>query len=173
ARTRELLRVGSVHLAKWTRPPTGSVLAPLRGIDASSVLRSEGGTCDGDCAPAGYQPEAIGVDDDAILSASAAIDRGTGRWELNVYLTARGTSALRAASLDLASRTVGTPENQMAVFVDRLMVSNGNVPGVLDSGSFSISGARIASDAAFRADLLAWLKSGGMSITILSLKPLA
>ncbi|HEV3232985.1 MAG TPA: protein translocase subunit SecD [Candidatus Dormibacteraeota bacterium] len=133
-------------------------------VDPAYVPKQEGGTCTGsatiECIPMGYLPKETGVDGSMVTGATLGADVNTSAPNVSVTLNDQGTNLLGQVTTPLASATAGTPENEMAIFLDNTMINNANVQGVLNQGQFQISGGQIGSDAQYRKDLASTLNAG-------------
>ncbi|MDQ6747606.1 MAG: protein translocase subunit SecD [Candidatus Dormibacteraeota bacterium] len=135
-------------------------------VDPAYVPAPEGGKCAGatvarECIPLGYLPRETGIDGSMVTSAVSTTDsNGTNAPIVSITLTDQGSTLLGQVTTPLAAGAPGTPENQMAIFLDNTMINNANVQGVLNQGSFQISGGNISSDATYRNDLASTLAAG-------------
>ncbi|MFN2466012.1 MAG: protein translocase subunit SecD [Candidatus Dormibacteria bacterium] len=125
----------------------------------------EGGKCVAatlrrECIPPGYLPKETGIDGSMVTSAVSTTDSTSNQPIVSITLNDQGSTLLGNITTPLAAATPGTTENQMAIFLDNQMINNANVQGVLNQGSFQISGGNISSDATYRNDLSSTLAAG-------------
>jgi len=149
---------GKIHLKESqvdvkSAPPTELVDQP----DGKSVP----GTCGGnDCVPDGYAPQLTGIDGSMITNAQSSFDTTTGQPDVSIDLSDTGASLMGVKTTPLAAAQQGTPENQLAIFLDNTLINNANVQGVLNQGTFQITGGTVGSNATYRNDLAATLAAG-------------
>jgi preprotein translocase subunit SecD len=115
----------------------------------------------------GYKPQWTGIDGSMITSASRSTDPNTNLPDVQMNFNQQGSQLFCSVTTDRYSKTAGSPDNKIAIFIDQNLVEDANVQGAICGGSGIITGGFTAATA---QQLAIQLDSGALpgSISIIS-----
>ena len=111
----------------------------------------------------GYKPQYTGIDGSQITNAIRSTDSTTNLPDVNISFTSQGQTTFCNVTRDRFSHTYGTPENKIAIFIDKDLVEDANVQSEICGGSAIITGGFTAASA---QQLAVQLNSGALPGTI-------
>jgi preprotein translocase subunit SecD len=97
------------------------------------------------------------------LSASQLTQGGTPGWRITFNLDKAGSAAFGAETTKLAQKTSGDPTKQLAIMVDKAIVSSPEVQGAITGGTGEITGGFTETQA---KDLAVVLQSGSLPVNL-------
>lgn len=115
----------------------------------------------------GYKPQYTGIDGSMLTSAQRSTDPNTNLPDVQMSFNGTGSQLFCSLTTDRYSKTAGTPDNKIAIFIDQSLVEDANVQSPICGGSGIITGGFTAASA---NQLAIQLNSGALpgSISIIS-----
>lgn len=129
--------------------PSASVLQQLNPTDANKY--------------SGYKPQFTGIDGGMITSATRSTDANTNLPDVSMSFNSQGSTLFCNVTRDRFSHTAGTPDNKIAIFIDKNLIEDANVQSEICGGSGIITGGFTAASA---EALAVQLNSGALPGTI-------
>jgi preprotein translocase subunit SecD len=111
----------------------------------------------------GYKPEFTHIDGSMITNASRSTDPNTNLPDVQISFNSQGSDLFCTFTRDRVSHPQGTPENKLAIFIDKDLVEDANVISEICGGSAIITGGFTAASA---QALAIQLNSGALPGTI-------
>jgi preprotein translocase subunit SecD len=87
-----------------------------------------------------YKPEYTGIDGSMIASATRSTDTNTNQPDVAISFNSTGSDKFCAFTRDRVTHPQGTPENKLAIFIDKDLVEDANVISEICGGSGIITG---------------------------------
>ena len=129
--------------------PDASTLAELNPTDAKKYT--------------GYKPQFTKIDGSMITGATRSTDPNTNLPDVSFSLNSQGSDLFCNLTRDRVSHATGTPDNKIAIFIDKDLVEDANVQSEICGGSGIITGGFTAASA---QALAIQLNSGALPGTI-------
>jgi preprotein translocase subunit SecD len=111
----------------------------------------------------GYKPQFTKIDGSMVTGASRSTDTNTNLPDVSFSLNSQGSDLFCNLTRDRVSHTTGSPDNKIAIFIDRDLVEDANVQSEICGGSGIITGGFTAASA---QALAIQLNSGALPGTI-------
>jgi preprotein translocase subunit SecD len=111
----------------------------------------------------GYKPQYTGIDGSMITNASRSTDPNTNLPDVQISFNNQGSNLFCNVTKDRFSHTQGTPDNKIAIFIDKGLVEDANVQNEICGGTALITGGFTAASA---QQLAIQLNSGALPGTI-------
>ncbi len=89
---------------------------------------------------AGFRPEFTGIDGSMIDNAVRSNDQNTGQPDVLITFNASGATRFAELTRERVTHPQGTPENRIAIFLDRDLVQDANVISEIPNGQGIITG---------------------------------
>ena len=106
--------------------PDASTLAELNPTDAKKYQ--------------GYKPQFTNIDGSMVTGASRSTDANTNLPDVSFSLNSTGSDRFCNLTRDRVSHTAGTPDNKIAIFIDKSLVEDADVQSEICGGSGIITG---------------------------------
>ncbi|TMD64667.1 MAG: protein translocase subunit SecD [Chloroflexi bacterium] len=106
--------------------PDASTLAELNPTDAKKYQ--------------GYKPQFTNIDGSMVTGASRSTDANTNLPDVSFSLNSTGSDRFCNLTRDRVSHTNGTPDNKIAIFIDKSLVEDADVQSEICGGSGIITG---------------------------------
>ena len=106
--------------------PDASTLAELNPTDAKKYQ--------------GYKPQFTNIDGSMVTGASRSTDANTNLPDVSFSLNSTGSDRFCNLTRDRVSHTAGTPDNKIAIFIDKNLVEDADVQSEICGGSGIITG---------------------------------
>ncbi|HEX3629428.1 MAG TPA: protein translocase subunit SecD [Candidatus Dormibacteraeota bacterium] len=140
------------YLTIWEWVPGTPDAATLQQLDPTAATSFQG-----------YKPQFTHIDGSMISSASRSTDSQTNLPDVNISFNATGSDLFCKLTTDRFSHTAGSPDNKIAIFIDKNLVTDADVNGAICGGSGIITGGFTAASA---EQLAVQLNSGALPGTI-------
>ena len=88
----------------------------------------------------GYKPQFTGVDGSMLTGATRSTDSNTNLPDVSFSLNSTGSNLFCNLTRDRVSHTAGTPDNKIAIFIDKDLVEDADVQSEICGGSGIITG---------------------------------
>ena len=111
----------------------------------------------------GYKPQYTGIDGSMITNAARSTDTTTNLPDVTISFNGDGQTKFCNLTTDRFSHTYGSPDNKIAIFIDKDLVEDANVQSAICGGSAIITGGFTAASA---NQLAIQLNSGALPGTI-------
>jgi preprotein translocase subunit SecD len=106
--------------------PSASILSQLNPTDATKYT--------------GYTPKYTGIDGSMIASANRSTDPNTNLPDVQMSFNNDGSTRFCNLTRDRVSHTSGSPDNKIAIFIDKNLIEDANVQSEICGGSGIITG---------------------------------
>jgi preprotein translocase subunit SecD len=111
----------------------------------------------------GYKPQYTDIDGSMITNANRSTDPNTNLPDVQMSFDNRGSTLFCNVTRDRVSKTAGTPENKIAIFIDKDLIEDADVQSEICGGTGIITGGFTAASA---QQLAIQLNSGALPGTI-------
>jgi preprotein translocase subunit SecD len=111
----------------------------------------------------GYKPQFTGIDGSMLTSATRSTDSTSNLPDVAFSLNSKGSDLFCNLTRDRVTKTAGTPDNRLPIFIDQNLIEDPTVNGEICGGSGIITGGFTAASA---EALAVQLNSGALPGTI-------